>query len=559
MKINIQNKILIIVALVISFVATFMFSSQRLPICDDICYLFIFDDNAIIKNQSLFRQVQDFSDIVESQTWHYLHVNGRAPVHYLVQIFDNLLGYNWFGIFNSLFYIAFIAFIVKLIQPKNCLDNPLLWVIVCLCVQYMFPYGFGCNIGPWYSIAMGINYLWTGTLFILFLLLWGAYNGMRSSWHKCVLFCLLGLFTGWSNEAFALPLSAGLFIYYILYKKRFKTNSEICLVLTLWLGTCLLVFAPGTFNRIGHQSEISITNLLLTCFECYAKIKLIWILLIILIIYRIKNKNKFNIFIRANSLLCIIFIVAFIMSIFAHTMPHSLLCIEIISMILIIKILNKNIKLKHNICYNVVILTIILVYATHIYYVIKANINQYEIHKQMIIDFKNSPDGVVKVNYPKYNGLINSFIDVLDMRLNKTCVYSLQLAALNGEKIKPITNLSEEDYTAIIDNSDNTFKQNTPIPGSANLYDTGSKLYYYAPLDSLQNQPNKYKVVASFEGDSFTKTLPLSRRIVYRLIGNRKPPKELDSFILKTRKGYYLVAEKILSTPSRIDIVAEDS
>jgi hypothetical protein len=60
--------------------------------------------------------------------------------------------------------------------------------------------------------------------------------------------------------------------------------------------------------------------------------------------------------------------------------------------------------------------------------------------------------------------------------------------------------------------------------------------------------------MAHFDNPNFVQNMSLGRRLVYKLLGNKKAPKALDAYVVDTRCGRYLVANKILSVPSSIEI-----
>ena len=83
------------------------------------------------------------------------------------------------------------------------------------------------------------------------------YYSLRKGVHYCqsfkhggsVLFYLsIGLMCGSSQEGFTIPLSASVFICSIFNYKKLNRGS-FCLIIGLWLGTALVVFAPGTLKR----------------------------------------------------------------------------------------------------------------------------------------------------------------------------------------------------------------------------------------------------------------------------------------------------------------------
>ena len=546
----ILKKYLIILSLIIAGVATYIFSGLREPVYDDLCYLFIFDDNNLNVQEELQR-VETFDDVINSQIWHYNHVNGRAPIHIIVQTLENISGYKIFGILNAIMFVLFITLIVKYIEPRKTFLQPAIWLIVILAVQYLFPGGLGSTIGPWYSVAIAINYLWAGTLFMFYIHLWKKYHGKKIPFFKALFVGIVSLLMGWSNEAFSVPLSGAVFIYYLINIKKKRNNSDYIMSLALWIGAILLVFAPGTFERVSDNSSRGLTQIFISLIECYTSVVIIWLLMIAVIVFAIKKKlNKVNF--NRNLILWLSLIIALMFSIYAHSIPHSLTFIELVSLILLITIFRDKIKSLEKKINNGFYLGVIVIYSIHIFFILYYNQERYDIYRGLEDSFKNSPDGVVKVDYPRHNILVNPFLDNIDMNfLNND--YAICYSAWKDEKQKVIRTFNSDMFEKIIEYPDSVFADVKIIPGSAGLYDT-NKNYYYTPIDSTEVSDD-FKIVANFDSNDFMKSSPLLRKIFYKFTGIKKQPKVLDYYIIKTRNGAFIVSWKLLSTPSSIDIV----
>ena len=92
------------------------------------------------------------------------------------------------------------------------------------------------------------------------------------------------------------------------------------------------------------------------------------------------------------------------------------------------------------------------------------------------------------------------------------------------------------------------------MPGSAHAYEC-EKMYVVPVSGKFAELPEDSDIqfIAWFDDDSYLVSLPWHRKLVHRLLGSRKAPKPLDSEVIETRHGRYILVEKILSTPSRIE------
>ena len=89
------------------------------------------------------------------------------------------------------------------------------------------------------------------------------------------------------------------------------------------------------------------------------------------------------------------------------------------------------------------------------------------------------------------------------------------------------------------------------MPGSAGAY-KGDDYFFIRQVEDSVTAVHDYTAV--FNGADFMKTLPVERRLIYKMIGSRKRPKQLDHIVVDTRHGRITALPKILSTPSSIEI-----
>ena len=76
---------------------------------DDWHYAFIFGTH---------QRIDSIGDIFRSQYIHYFDFNGRSIVHFIVQLFDGILGKNVFNVFNALMFVAFL-YALTLVVPNR--------------------------------------------------------------------------------------------------------------------------------------------------------------------------------------------------------------------------------------------------------------------------------------------------------------------------------------------------------------------------------------------------------------------------------------------------------
>lgn len=283
---------MLIALLLCCIAAIFFFKSYyREDVSDDKLYQYVLGDNTLGKNAVNGQKVQCISDAVRSQYHQYFHHSGRVIVHTIVQMFSGVWGLGAFAVFNAILAIVAIALLVRLTQTADNRRSVIIWVLMAVALLYLFPrpdYLF-------YGIAYSMNYLFPiVTSTILFLLLRKLQAG-RLSKLSIILFTIYAFFAGWTQEAFTVPISGGLFFWLIINRK--KINFSIIPIIAFWLGTAMLVLAPGNFARLEEDGSIMV--MFGRAINHFVKMKLIWLLLISLMIYCVKDKASFKFFLQA--------------------------------------------------------------------------------------------------------------------------------------------------------------------------------------------------------------------------------------------------------------------
>lgn len=88
-------RILIILSLLCAGVSIFFQAKLYLPVNDDSCYQYILGEYIVgSPDNDYSKRVETFDDLVTSQINHYLHTNGRAVVHTIVQALIAFGGWN---------------------------------------------------------------------------------------------------------------------------------------------------------------------------------------------------------------------------------------------------------------------------------------------------------------------------------------------------------------------------------------------------------------------------------------------------------------------------------
>jgi len=384
---------LVFIIFILSAAAVSLRCYFREPISDDLLYRYVLDD-APLGSNNYVKEVTGLSDAVESQVIQYFYSNGRTLIHILVQMFAGPWGQTAYSVFVGVLILAIIILFTFYTVGKSR-RTPLVWFLVVGMYLYLFQ-DWSCN---WYSICGGMNYLLPmfPVLCTLLALRWINRVGNNDCRKPLVLILLslLGFVTGWSQECFSLPLSGGIFLWAVM---NFKKNGLPFWVLTLalWVGTAVLVFAPGNFVRLASRPGLLMT--IVNGIKLLAGTWLFWFMLTGLVAIRVSDKEKFRKFIYSNTLELYIVAVAVAFGMVANTLPQSFNGVSFYSAIVLFR-MTAQLPEPSGYSLKGIVLTALAALAlfTHQTRLIFADREQMQINHQFVEDYIASPDGVMSV------------------------------------------------------------------------------------------------------------------------------------------------------------------
>ncbi len=306
--------------------AFYLLNRFSLFISDDYFYTFI--------KGSKF-PVDSLGDAVRSQVYDYFHYNGRFIVHVIVQYFCGVLGKGAFDVFNSLcftFLCLIVLWILRIEFAGFVRGNFILFFVLLIFVSGVAHIYLG-------NISGSVNYLWTSCIILLFL---AFYFQKRKEVKSCVYYVAVFVFAviaGSFQESFSFGISLAFFFYYCFHLKDFHGIKAV-LVVGFWVGTAICVFAPANFVRLDKVggADFNFMNYLTRFYNLVinSEVFILFALLIIFSYFRYR-KQTVN-FIKCNVIiiLSILFNAGLVVFI-AYTGAHQLTCIELFSIILLIK------------------------------------------------------------------------------------------------------------------------------------------------------------------------------------------------------------------------------
>lgn len=295
-------------------------------------------------------RVHNLKDIFNFQIWYYFNWGGRNVAHTLAQFFlmNNKIIFN---IMNSAVYTLLIYLIYRIIRGKNK-DHPIYLLLIHFYLWFFTP-AFG-QAFIW--LTGSCNYLWTTTIIMIFLNLFLDFNQSNKKYNigKCILFAILGIIAGWTNENSGASIIFILITYIII--KKFIDKEKLNKIqyfgfIGIIIGFIIMLLAPGNFIRSsGYDNEgfflitwikraITITQTA----ESYLIIPII-IIVIILSIY-FYNRQKIN---KKFYLFGIGSIIAIYSMIVSPTFPERSWTIVIVYMAILSGLILYDLKIKES-------------------------------------------------------------------------------------------------------------------------------------------------------------------------------------------------------------------
>lgn len=240
---------------------------------DDIIYQYNIrwsDNNEIVP-------IRTIGDIFESQYYHYFSTNGRIVAHWIVQLFDGILGQTAFAIANAIVYVLFIRMImltcsIKMTNWHGVLTTACL-VITCQCLR----------MTPAFQM-----YIWMYLLVLCYL--WILMHYRTRKWWMLTLLCVFSLLCGNGHESLNPGIVVGVGLY-IVTNLRKITLQQWLMYGFFCLGLLILMSSPATQLR-AEENIMSLEYKLLSLYGLKNAVPAFYILIAVTLYKTIIKKES---------------------------------------------------------------------------------------------------------------------------------------------------------------------------------------------------------------------------------------------------------------------------
>lgn len=284
------RRCLAIACLLLAYAAYMCWLNSLVPYMnDDISYRFV-----VMYQQD--DPVDSIGDIFTSQYMHYLYVNGRSVVHFLLQLIFMLSpGKCLFNICNSIVWVLLVSLVVKTAVPSGR-SRLLVWIAAIVGVRFLLPGAY--YLCFWASGSF--NYIWTSAACLAYLLLYARMQrAAHLSYVAYPFLFILSFLIGWTHETLVAGVWVALLASLVFEKERRKPVS-------LWMfagvtgGFLMMLFAPGNYVKMSILESNLILRVIKSAFAIF-DLRLFYLLAVLLLVEWFRRRDRAKAFMRRRA------------------------------------------------------------------------------------------------------------------------------------------------------------------------------------------------------------------------------------------------------------------
>lgn len=512
---SVSHQIWLYVLIVLSAgVMFYLRSTPNIPMEDNLFFSFVKFDVEDVTCDYEPVPISGIDDIVKSLHKMYQSSNGRIPVHFFVMLFMGIVGVETFYVVNSVVFVAVSCLASVFIFSRRGL-TPFRMLLTVLVLLYCMPQ----TASLWFCPAYGINYMWSLGATLLFLLLWRSCRCMR--WWQVAVLCPVCYMSGWTHEAFVVPVSCMLIFVYAMRLRDVRSSSAI-LALAYVAGTVTLLCAPAVWSR----ADGSVGNYPgLVSWTVNAVMSLLTnlpfdILVVVMVWMWTARRDDFRRFCRDNlQVLAIVFFATGMVLVIVMGFTRGSIALSFFCIALLLRIACRYISIKVP---AVAMLCVLSLFVWHQAAIAAEARRHYKHYKEMIADFLASPTGTVAyAPLDIANPLTAPWVEPWAIDIASESLFDL--AREMGISFyyrhpwhKPLRVITPSE-ASVLQSPETFFIPANRVPGTGGFYTVGSIDHLILRADSAEVQGRSYTVRYDFSDGGAS--LPLRKRLKFRLYG----------------------------------------
>lgn len=346
---QINDKTFVCLFLLLCGVLYFGLEQNYIPSADDLFYKFYIDNPSMDKTIQIVnyphRMIESWSDIIPSQINQWYGSNGRFIVHATTQILTSFFPQSVFVILSTLMFCFLLWGLGKLSCPGN-IKKGLLWGTFALVIV-----GTDSFKGFMASIAFNLNYLWSATAMLGWLVLYEYILRTEKKYSivkQSGLF-LLSMFVASLQESFTIGIAAGVGLSFLM-RIRNISKAEWVILVGFAIGACLNIFAPSNLTRSGGQLLNGASHVIVDTLYY----KALWMFIITFAIHAFVMKKRMIDFIKQDIVFFTPIVVTWIFGFFiAYNGQRQFTIITLCAIILTIRLwTSKEIRVNSKVKYS---------------------------------------------------------------------------------------------------------------------------------------------------------------------------------------------------------------
>jgi|GEM_PF-3305250 len=392
-----------------------------------ICFYLIYRYSLFLDDDYLFsfvwgtdRPVTSIKDALYSQSIAYMEGNGRFLVHSIVHLFCGVWGMTLFGVCNTLMFLL-LCWITRKLTSKDNEHLILKGIILITLFWFFLPVPGITFLG---NIAFSVNYLWTSVGILGFLWVYQQRKNDSSAkrwWHYTALM-IFGILVGSLQEGVSIGIAGALFLYYCFHFKELR-GQALFLVLGFWIGSLIILLAPGNFIRMENEQgallHSSLKWLALTKLSYFKEmlfgIPVFLAVLLTLTGLFIGNRRYCKQFVRENHLYIGAILIDILFAlVIAYNGKWQITCPALFAIILLAKWL-FDVGEKWLVKYRIIVVSTMLLFVCSTYipaYRLRQKL--FQEHQELVRTAAGSTDGMVWGNYEVLGHVYQNNYDFLE-------------------------------------------------------------------------------------------------------------------------------------------------